>query len=166
MVTQNDNSARGVELSPDETRKLWKDYQAGTLDKFMYGDLPLGWSQVISKAQIEKLIALGWESPEDIVTKLNAAIFSWLDIEHPCPTCGGRGRRSYPSTATWHGGIGGQMITGDVCDTCWGSGDADRHWTNLRVLRYILTPEQVKKYREATEKGSPALPLGSEAIKP
>ncbi len=55
MVTQNDNSARGVEvgalLSTEETRKLWKEYQAGTLDKWMYGDLPLGWSQVVSKAQ-------------------------------------------------------------------------------------------------------------------
>jgi len=55
MVTQNDNSARGVELgallSTEETRKLWKEYQAGTIDKWMYGDLPLGWSQVISRAQ-------------------------------------------------------------------------------------------------------------------
>jgi hypothetical protein len=55
MVTQNDNSTRRVEvgalLSPEETRKLWKEYQAGTLDKWMYGDLPLGWSQVVSKAQ-------------------------------------------------------------------------------------------------------------------
>jgi len=55
MDKQNDTSARGVEvgalLSTEETRKLWKEYQAGTLDKWMYGDLPLGWSQVVSKAQ-------------------------------------------------------------------------------------------------------------------
>ena len=148
----------GLALSGEETHKLWKEYQAGTLDKWMYGDLPLGWSQVVSKAQINKLIDLGWESPEDIVTKLNTAIFSWLDIEHPCPACGGRGKRSYPSTATWVGGIGGQVVTTDICDKCWGSGDADRHWTNLRVLRYILTPEQVKKYKDAIGEGHPLPP--------
>lgn len=31
--------------------------------------------------------------------------------------------------------MGGCAITGDVCDTCWGSGDANRPWTNLRELR-------------------------------
>ena len=56
-------------------------------------------------------------------------------IENPCPKCQGFGRRAYASTATWHGGMGGASITTDVCDACWGSGDADRAWTDLRKLR-------------------------------
>lgn len=51
-----------------------------------------------------------------------------------CPACGGYGSRAYGSTATWHGGIGGQMITEDVCDSCWGSGKKDEPWTNLREV--------------------------------
>ena len=51
-----------------------------------------------------------------------------------CTKCGGTGTVVYGSTATWRGGIGGQMMTNDVCDKCWGSGDEHKHWTNLRAL--------------------------------
>lgn len=51
-----------------------------------------------------------------------------------CPFCGGYGVRAYGSTATWKGGIGGQAITQDVCDQCWGSGLSDRQGTNLKNL--------------------------------
>jgi len=50
----------------------------------------------------------------------------------PCPHCGGSGVKSYGSTATWHGGAGGQMITTDVCDACWGSGDDKNPWPSHR----------------------------------
>lgn len=52
-----------------------------------------------------------------------------------CQRCGGYGVRGYGSTATYHVGIGGQMITQDVCDWCWGSGDEVRKWPDHRVLR-------------------------------
>lgn len=51
-----------------------------------------------------------------------------------CGRCGGAGTRTYGSTATWHGGIGGQTITTDICDRCWGSGVENKPWLNLRVL--------------------------------
>jgi len=54
--------------------------------------------------------------------------------EFPCKRCGGRGSRAYGNTSTWRGGIGGNMITGDVCDSCWGTGDAENKGPNLRVL--------------------------------
>ncbi len=77
MVEQNDTSARGVEvgalLSKEETRKLWKEYQAGTLDKWMYGDLPLGWSQVVSIAQARL-------TRQEIVKGLLGDIESLLDM--------------------------------------------------------------------------------------
>jgi hypothetical protein len=52
--------------------------------------------------------------------------------DEPCRACSGYGYRAYGSTATWRGGIGGQMITGDICDLCWGSGNAKKPWLNLR----------------------------------
>ena len=65
-------------------------------------------------------------------------------IETPCPECQGVGSKMYGSTATWQGGIGGAMMTASVCDSCWGSGDKNRKWTNLRRIMSILTPEQRK----------------------
>lgn len=45
----------------------------------------------------------------------------------PCDKCGGMGTRTYPSTAQWRGGIGGQALTEGMCDVCWGSGS--KEWT-------------------------------------
>ena len=55
-------------------------------------------------------------------------------IEDICPECEGRGKRTYGSTTTWRGGIGGQQMTTDVCDVCWGSGDIKHKGANLRLL--------------------------------
>jgi hypothetical protein len=53
-----------------------------------------------------------------------------------CKACHGWGGIWYPNTATWRrGGFSGQAFTWDVCDTCWGSGDSDATWTDLRKLR-------------------------------
>jgi hypothetical protein len=64
-----------------------------------------------------------------------ARFLVWRGIADPCLTCSGVGTRPYGSTSTWRGGMGGQMITSDVCDTCWGSGDRFRIGTDLRRLR-------------------------------
>ena len=60
-----------------------------------------------------------------------------------CPKCSGRGRRAYGSTATWRGGVGGQMITDAVCDECWGTGEKSRKGANLREMEnYIASLER------------------------
>ena len=64
----------------------------------------------------------------------HARCLEWRGVEVACAACGGTGQRSYGSTATWRGGCGGQAITQDVCDRCWGTGDANRHGANLREL--------------------------------
>lgn len=69
----------------------------------------------------------------------------WRDVDDPCLRCDGTGRITYGSTATWRGGIGGQALTADVCDTCWGSGDRYRHGVDLRTLR----GEESKRVAEA-----------------
>lgn len=56
-----------------------------------------------------------------------------LDPER-CPTCQGRGSRIYGNGATWHGGMGTASMQQDVCDVCWGTGDADCPGTNARQL--------------------------------
>lgn len=62
------------------------------------------------------------------------AMLDWRGVSVPCPRCTGSGQCLYGSTATWRGGIGGQAMTWDVCDACWGSGDAERQGADLRVL--------------------------------
>lgn len=59
----------------------------------------------------------------------------WRHVETPCGKCGGAGGRLYGSGATWRGGMGTASITWDVCDACWGSGDANKPWVDLRKLR-------------------------------
>lgn len=62
-------------------------------------------------------------------------MYRYRGIEVPCKTCHGWGVRTYSGTSTWRGGIGGNMCTKDVCDACWGSGDAHEPWLNLRQAR-------------------------------
>lgn len=56
-------------------------------------------------------------------------------IENPCKGCGGYGVKTYGNSSTWSHGIGGQVMTSDVCDECWGSGDANEKWVDLHKLR-------------------------------
>lgn len=92
MNKQSDTSARGVEvgalLSDEETRKLWKEYQAGTLDKWMYGDLPLGWSQVVSIAQAkltrQKIVRVIFDEIERLLDMTDDE-FGFIEISNHCP---------------------------------------------------------------------------------
>lgn len=45
-----------------------------------------------------------------------------------CEQCLGHGKRLYANTSTWGYGIGGQAMTLDVCDKCWGSGSRSHTW--------------------------------------
>lgn len=72
------------------------------------------------------------------VSDLDPRLFFMLEsrgiehIEDICTACSGAGVRTYPSTSTWRGGIGGQMLTAGVCDHCWGSGNSRRPWPSHR----------------------------------
>jgi hypothetical protein len=70
-------------------------------------------------------------------TELRLRFLDWRGIDpvDACRTCDGVGRRCYGSTATWRGGMGGAMMTTDVCDACWGSGDRYHPGADLRRLR-------------------------------
>ena len=55
-------------------------------------------------------------------------------VDNPCSACMGMGVRRYSSGSTWRGGMGTASYAHDVCDQCWGSGDADKPWTNIREV--------------------------------
>lgn len=63
-----------------------------------------------------------------------ARMLEYRGVDEPCLKCAGSGVRVYGSTATWRGGIGGQAVTQDVCDHCWGTGDAHRKGADLRRI--------------------------------
>lgn len=65
---------------------------------------------------------------------------------NPCPACNGKGYRHYSNTSTWRGGIGGQAITADICDICWGSGDKTQPFTDQRQQEEYFK----RKIKEAT----------------
>lgn len=72
-------------------------------------------------------------------------ILDWRGIgpgDKVCIKCGGSGVRVYGSTSTWHGGLGGQQLTSDICDRCWGSGAENRPWLNLRNHARALAEAQ------------------------
>lgn len=57
----------------------------------------------------------------------------WRYVEVPCPKCRGAGRRMYGHGSTWRGGVGTCSFEPDICDECWGSGEAGNPGLNLRT---------------------------------
>lgn len=73
---------------------------------------------------------------EEAREKLTASFLSWRHVDEPCTRCRGAGVLPYGDTSTWRrGGLAGQRITVDVCDQCWGTGDAHRTGANIRELQ-------------------------------
>jgi hypothetical protein len=64
--------------------------------------------------------------------RMRSQVFAMAGII--CSSCGGEGMETYSSTATWKKGIGGQSITEDVCDKCWGTGRSDVQGINLKEI--------------------------------
>jgi hypothetical protein len=56
------------------------------------------------------------------------------DEKDVCNECGGSGIKSYSSTSMFGSGCGGQIVTSGVCDKCWGSGNKNEPWLNLKKL--------------------------------
>ena len=71
--------------------------------------------------------------------------------EDRCPKCLGIGRRDYPSTATWRGGVGGSAITGDVCDSCWGTGNRHYQGVDLSLIPNEVLKEVYRKQQKRLE---------------
>ena len=79
--------------------------------------------------------------PVELWKDRRRAVLDWIGVQDEselCCKCGGRGHRGYGNTSTWRGGIGGQAVTTDVCDECWGTGVKARTGTNLRKLEAEL----------------------------
>ena len=77
----------------------------------------------------------------------HSVFLQWREIdihsgEIACPQCTGAGIKVYPNTTTWRGGIGGQMLTPDVCNHCWGSGKKDLPWPSHRTFYELVSKER------------------------
>lgn len=66
-----------------------------------------------------------------------ARFLEWRGIEpaDACEKCRGKGSYVYGHGSTWRGGMGPACTAEDICDGCWGSGNARRPWTDLRKQR-------------------------------
>jgi hypothetical protein len=81
----------------------------------------------------------------DMATRVHEYMLEMRGVEEACETCRGSGVRSYGSTATWRGGIGGMAITQDTCDSCWGSGDKHKPGANLRHVLATIDQKAAEK---------------------
>ena len=80
--------------------------------------------------------------PSDVerLTRLAGEIrMEWIDGRDVCGGCLGAGTRTYGDTSTWRRGCGGQAMTADVCDQCWGSGLAARPWPSRHATEPATT---------------------------
>lgn len=87
---------------------------------------------------IEELSWMHWQATRDAWLRGPGRTQDFMRLRgikgEACVQCNGIGVKMYSSTATWRGGVGGAAMTRDVCDTCWGSGEKDKTWTNLRTI--------------------------------
>lgn len=136
--------------------KVWAEEFIKTIKE--YPDIPfdegtmMGWFANAIMAGYDKAV-----QQQEILTKERILDWRGLDVlmrEEPCNKCGGCGYRTYGDTSTWKHGIGGQQMTRDVCDTCWGSGIKDRPWPSWRL--YVKPPD-LTKLREAWYKLNKAI---------
>lgn len=122
-----------------------EEYTAGRLEAFLHQRFYVLCAEV-ERLQTER------DAAQELLDKYREGernrllYFRGIDPEYGgalvCKTCQGSGVKAYPSTATWHGGIGGQAITSDVCNQCWGSGDLNRKGANLKELTAKLRDYQ------------------------
>lgn len=53
----------------------------------------------------------------------------------PCGKCHGSGVVKYQHGSTWRGGMASAGGKFDICSDCWGSGNYEKPWLNLRDLQ-------------------------------
>ena len=128
-------------MSSEKARKLAEDLRRIVSDSPEY-EMPFEDDelQTILEA-LERMAGLR------ISDEMASSFRAWRGIEETCRDCGGSGRKAYPSTAVWLGGIGGCAITDDVCDRCWGTGDEQRKGANL--LNMIRESEALQRKLDA-----------------
>ncbi len=93
--------------------------------------------QTADRVRIEKFIFKIKNKNQELEDDNLIKFFNWRGIDNVnnvCEACQGSGKKTYANTTTWRGGIGGQALTSDVCDECWGSGDIENKGADLREL--------------------------------
>ena len=98
--------------------------------------LEMGYEAIADGKRIAELEKSTGEIIQDILIQSR-------DIEKVCSSCLGWGIKAYGDTSTWGKGIGGQMMTSDVCDKCWGSGDESKPWKSWKELQSLTKENEV-----------------------
>jgi len=112
---------------------------------------------------IDALIAASPAAPQEqprlyTRSEIQAAMLNWrdVDLDDVCEGgCTGSGVRAYGDTSTWRGGIGGQSLTCDVCDSCWGSGSKSKPWPSRRTQEQPRQGSEERRHytrRQGTQK--------------
>ena len=79
--------------------------------------------------------------PENEITTGENRSLNYFDflsqrgVNYACTRCNGLGTITYGSGSTWRGGVGGAVMTIDVCNHCWGSGDEFKKWPSHKLLK-------------------------------
>lgn len=79
----------------------------------------------------------------DQIEKMKSIILFIAQIR--CTECNGTGGKLYGDTSTWHNGVGGSLITEDVCDKCWGTGRKDIKGIDLRKINNKIKALECKQ---------------------
>ena len=131
-----------------------------------YRKIPGGDLMLITRSDDERLVS-HFDREDLFVDSLRASLareeafwqdfaerlWSHRNVDTPCAVCRGTGVRVYPSTATWAGGGGGQALTSDVCDACWGTGDKIKIGADLRAMRSRLKITEEERDAALKERG-------------
>lgn len=86
-------------------------------------------SELVATRLAAKESQAKWATRE---TYVHNTMVGYRGIVDACVRCGGWGVCTYGNTSTWRSGIGGNALTNDVCDRCWGSGDEKRPWPSRK----------------------------------
>lgn len=76
----------------------------------------------------------GWITHHKCGAKAPFDFLALRGVEEPCSRCSGLGCYLYSHGSTWQGGMGTAGGRIDICDLCWGTGDANRAGVDLRKL--------------------------------
>lgn len=149
-VLESIGSVSASDYALIENRAKEEASTLASIDSMLHKDVNLMYSKkqkseeeaaVLNKIITEATRTLKETTDDD--DDIKQEFLKWRDIEKPCPTCNGSGILLYQDTSTWRHGIGQQVATVDVCDSCWGTGDAEIIGANLLDLEGILAEQRL-----------------------
>jgi hypothetical protein len=138
-ILENDKNYDGAGW--EHLAKAWRDRKNFAVFHYFYNrfNKKYHWLEFLNETSLndqESISILKYLENCNPLTPTETML-QWRGIEDEkevCPECDGSGVKTYPNTTTWKGGFGGQALTKDVCNKCWGSGNSFKPWVDLSDL--------------------------------